>query len=241
MPWDHLQSGKEIIRHVLHSTGLGSVMSAVRRRRGFVVDHLNAENPAERFRAVYRLGAWVHSKDQASASGAGSEAAATEAVVEELPPLLKQLDAKVVLDIGCGDWNWMRRMTLPCQYVGIDIVPEVIEANRAYARDGVSFEVADAIIGPLPTADVALCREILFHMSFHAALAVLANIRRSAHWLVATTDERIWFNSNIPTGDFRLLNLRRPPFNLPPPRFSIADDAVSRDRLLGVWPTSDLP
>lgn len=205
------------------------------------MDHLNAETSAERFRAIYRLGTWVCSKDQVSASGVGSETDATEYVVEVLPLLLRKLDAKTLLDVGCGDWNWMRHVALPCQYIGIDIVSEVIESNRVYERDGVKFQVANAIIDPLPTADVALCREILFHLSFDDANSVLANIRRSARWLLATTDERIWFNSNIMSGDFRPLNLRQSPFSLPPPSFSISDDAVFRGRVLGLWPASDLP
>jgi len=135
----------------------------------------------------------------------------------------------------------MREVSLPCDYVGIDIVPEVIEANRRYERAGVEFVVGDAIEGPLPEADVALCREVLFHLSFHDGMAALANIRATARWLLATSETAIWFNSDIETGDYRRINLERAPYRLPRPRAVISDDGVCRGRVLALWATADLP
>jgi hypothetical protein len=162
-------------------------------------------------------------------------------VVEALPALLVRLGCETLLDVGCGDWNWMREVRLPCDYVGIDIVPEVIEANRRYERVGVAFEVGDAVEGPLPKADVVLCREVLFHLSFHDGMAALANIRAAGPWLLATSDAGIWFNSDIATGDFRRINLERAPYRLPQPRAVIRDEGVSRGRVLALWAAADLP
>jgi SAM-dependent methyltransferase len=240
MKWDHIQSAKEVCRHFLYKAGLGMVMSAIRQQRGYKVSHLGRAGVAERFRAIYGLGVWVNSSDQMSSSGKGSEIAATGELFKELPKLVARLDCTVFLDIGCGDWNWMQRLELPCEYVGVDIVPEVIESNKRFERSGVRFLVANAMMDPLPNSDIAFCREVLFHLSFHDAFAVIENVRRSARWLVATTDTRIWFNSDIPTGDFRKINLQRPPFSFPPPRVRIADDVVSRGRMLGVWAMDEL-
>ena len=241
MAWDHVQSLKEVVRHSLHIVGLDAMISTVKGYKGYEAAHLDAQTTAERFRAIYQLQAWVHHKGQTSSSGRGSEVAATGCLIAALPQLLLSLKANSVLDVGCGDWNWMRQIEWPCPYVGVDIVPELIEANRVYERDGVEFRTVDAIAGPLPEADVAICREVLFHLSFSDAMAVLRNICCSAQRLIATTDERIWFNSNIKTGDFRLLNLLKSPFNFPPPHQSVADGAVSRGRRLGIWSIADLP
>ena len=159
----------------------------------------------------------------------------------ELPKLVANLKCQRFLDVGCGDWNWMRNVDLPCEYIGIDIVPEIIAANRRGERAGISFDVVDSIVGPLPEADIALCREILFHLSFRDARATLANVRKAASWLIATTDTSIWFNSDIPTGDFRKINLQRHPYRFPKPQQIIIDDAVSKGRVLGLWKTADLP
>lgn len=240
MAWDHKQSVKEVIRHFGFKLGLDQLLFRNRQRRGFQTAHLDGATPAERFRNIYKFGVWVHSKGQKSLSGVGSEMAAISSIRENLPALLTRLRCRRLLDVGCGDWAWMRDISLPCDYIGVDIVPEVIEANRCYERAGVTFMVADAITGPLPEADVALCREVLFHLSFQDGLAVLTNMREAAHWICATTDTAIWFNSDMPTGDFRMINLQRSPYLLPPPRKMITDNAVSQGRMLGIWPTADL-
>jgi hypothetical protein len=206
-----------------------------------VTAHLDPATTADRFREAYESHAWVSSKSQLSLSGLGSETSTTRSVVEALPDLLARLGCDTLLDVGCGDWNWMRNVPLPCNYVGVDIVPEVIEANRRYEGAGVQFEVRDAIEGPLPKADVALCREVLFHLSLRDGLAVLANIQAAAGWLVATTDKAIWFNSDIETGDYRRINLERAPYRLPRPREVISDEAVCPGRVLALWATADLP
>lgn len=240
MKWDHIQSTKEVLRHVIHVAQLDWLLGAWRRHRGFKTVHLALANTSDRFRAIYQHGVWVHSEKQPALSGVGSERIATSRVREELPALLARLDCHRFLDIGCGDWNWMQEMRLDCEYLGIDIVPEVIEANRQFERPGLSFSVADAIAGPLPSADVAFCREMLFHLSFGDAIAALSNIRDAAKWLIATTDSRIWFNSDAATGDYRMINLCRPPFQLPRPFAQVIDDHNTAGRVMGVWPTSAL-
>jgi hypothetical protein len=117
----------------------------------------------------------------------------------------------------------------------------VIASNRQFERPGIRFEVSDSIAGPLPKADIALCREILFHLSLADAMATLGNVRCAVSWLIATTDTTTWFNSDIPTGEFRVVNLRRPPYRFPMPRRIIVDDAVREGRVLGLWSTADLP
>jgi hypothetical protein len=134
----------------------------------------------------------------------------------------------------------MQHVALPCDYVGIDVVPEVIEANRRFERPGVRFAVADAVTGPLPEADVVLCREVLFHLSFRDGLAALRNMRVCAPWLLVTTDTTIWFNSDVPSGDFRRINLQRAPYRLPAPHRTIPDKAVIPGRVLGLWRSKDL-
>lgn len=241
MPWDHKQSLKEVIRHLGLKLGADRLLHRLRQRRGLVTSHLQAAARADRFRDAYRARAWVTHEGQESRSGLGSDIAAAGRVATALPELLERLGCRRLLDVGCGDWNWMQHVELPCEYVGVDVVDEVIKANRHYERPGVTFAVVDAVIGPLPEADVVLCREVLFHLSFRDGLATLRNIRACAAWLIATTDTSIWFNSDIRSGDYRRLNLQRSPYRLPTPHGMISDDAVIPGRVLGLWPSAELP
>jgi hypothetical protein len=238
---DHVQSGKEVVRHALHATGLTGLLHRRRAARGFHLGRYLRDDPAETFRANYRSGGWVHGEGQESRSGIGSSAAVTTGLLDRIGAAMKHLGARSLVDVGCGDWNWMKRSSLEADYIGIDVVPEVIEANQHYARPGVRFAVANAIEGPIPAADAALCREVLFHLSFADALAVVKTIKAAARYLLATTDLDIWFNSDIQTGDFRRINLLRRPFGFPSPLGLIPDGGLVPARYLGVWETASLP
>jgi hypothetical protein len=100
----------------------------------------------------------------------------------------------------------------------------------------------DATVDPLPPADTVLCREVIFHLSFRDISRLIENIRSAgASCLIATTDESIKFNADIPSGDFRNLNLTKAPFLFPPPLLSIPDGFVSPHRSLAAWKVRALP
>jgi len=234
-----VRSLKEIARHTAFHLGLSEIIDKRKRRRGLKVEHLRAPTIAERFASIYEEKAWVHREDQKSLSGLGSEVGAATRVMSELNPLTVALGCKTLLDVGCGDWTWMRHVQLSCRYIGIDIVPEVIAANKIFERSDVTFATVDAVEGPLPAADVALCREILFHLSFDDGIKLIDNICKSSRWMIATTDD-VWFNSDIRTGDYRALNLRRAPYRLPKPTHVIQDDTVVPGRVFALWNTDHI-
>ena len=85
MRWDHVQSIKEVLKHIALKTHLHALVVADRKRRGLEVAYLNGKDTSDRFSSsIYSSGAWINSPDQTSSSGAGSEAAATAGLVREL-------------------------------------------------------------------------------------------------------------------------------------------------------------
>lgn len=195
-----------------------------------------------RFEKIYELGVWIHGKDQDAASGLGSELEATEGLRSSLPGLLRDLKIQTLVDVGCGDWTWMSQLDLPCNYLGLDIVENVVERNRAsYSKPGIDFRQLDAVAEPIPDCNAVLCREVIFHLSFADGLSLIKNIKRHAEWLIITTDSTTWFNSDIPSGDFRMLNLQYRPFRFPRPERELCDDCLVGGRKLAVWRTASLP
>jgi hypothetical protein len=176
-------------------------------------------------------------------SGAGSDPAIAGRLGAQLPALVQEMGVERFLDVGCGDFVWMRDVDLGCQYIGVDIVPEVVARNLAeHGRPDRSFLAMNAVSHEVPAADMVLCREILFHLSFDDARALLANIACSgAKWLLATTDSATGFNADIDSGDFRLLNLSVAPFRFPEPKLRLDDNALMGGRSVGVWQVADLP
>lgn len=231
-------TAREMVRHALYVSSLSPLLMHRRAARGLAMDHLNEPNRRRVFGHIYEHGGWQMGNTKAVHSGPGSELAATDTIRARLPELFAQLGASSVVDVGCGDFTWMQHVDMPgIDYTGVDIVPPVIEANeKHFGTVTRSFLCIDAVTEDIPRADVVLCREVLFHLSFEDGLRLLEQIRRSdARALIATSDTSTSFNSNIRTGDFRVVNLRKRPYHLARPNVWIADEAVAAGRGLGVW------
>lgn len=219
---------------------LSDLKRAFRRRR------LVGRDPAEIFTDYARANKWG---DKNSLSGKGSNLEATAEVRRMLPALLRELGARSMLDVPCGDFFWMADVNLAgIDYLGGDIVPDLIDANRrAYVRPGVAFQVVDLIGGPVPKADVIFVRDCLVHLSHDHVQAALGNIARSGcTWLLTTTFPDTPTNEDIATGEWRALDLKNPPFNLPAPVRLIPEGQAHlkgqrSDKMLGLWPIADLP
>jgi len=237
-------TAREMLRHLLFISGAYSLLNLYRSTRGLKSAPLNdTQGPLKsRFSGIYETGAWQHGDDATPGSGEGSTLAATARLRDVLPSLLSELNVHTLLDIGCGDFTWMQHVELEQNYVGVDVVDSVIEKNRKlYERPGRIFAVADATADDLPEADAAMCREVLFHLSFEDIKKLLGNLlSKKRSYLIITSDTRTLFNSDIPTGDFRPLNLEARPLRFPPPDRVIDDAAVSPGRIIGVWNVKNL-
>lgn len=243
MTYDHAQSIKEVLRHVLFRCGLSDTLDVVRQWRGRYTKHTSAQDMTGIFSQIYANGAWVMRENQDSLSGVGSTQAATRELSIQLSEFLRAVGCRRLVDIGCGDFNWMHTVEGDFDYLGIDVVPQVIEQNTArYANTRRRFLCGDATRGPIEAGDVAICREVLFHLSFQDGMKLLRNVRAAGfEHVLFTTDNSIWFNSDIRSGDFRRISLLKSPYALPTPSRELADDKVSRGRVMAVWQGSALP
>jgi hypothetical protein len=198
------------------------------------------------FSRIHRENAWG---DAESVSGPGSTRARTAAFIDDLVTALRELEVRALLDVACGDFNWTGPVADAVdRYIGVDIVPALIEANRVrHGGPRREFLLLDVTRDLLPAADAVLCRDCLVHFSFADAGVALANIRRSgARYLIATTFVDRPDNAEVRTGGWRTLNLEAAPFHFPPPLRLIderrtADGGRYRDKRLGIWPVASLP
>jgi hypothetical protein len=191
------------------------------------------------FEHIYQQNSW---QSDESRSGPGSTLERTEVLRRELPAVLTRLGVRNLLDAPCGDCNWRQHMEIDLDtYVGVDIVPALIEDNRRrYRHFDWRFEVADLIKDPLPVADAVLCRDALIHLSLADINRALSNIRRSgAKYLLATSHELISTNTDIATGGWRSVNLMLAPFNLPAPLDRIVENPET-GKILGIWTLAEL-
>jgi len=236
----------KIIRFIINRTGVSRshfYIKYYRSRRGTEnITHLLEATRSERFSKIYEKGVWLNERVSGALSGSGSEFENTTKIREKLPQIISLLNIKTLLDIGCGDWTWMRHVEIPCNYIGVDIVPSVIEKNISeFSNPGRSFKVLDAVDDELPYCDAILAREVIFHLSFADTRSMIKNILLSnAKFLFVTTDPNVEINTDIRSGDFRMLNLNLKPFCFPPPFLTMQDDGVCAQRLIGIWKIEDL-
>jgi hypothetical protein len=195
----------------------------------------------QRFQRIHDTNLWGAAE---SVSGLGSEIDATAALRAALPALLKRLGAISLLDAPCGDAGWIASVDLGVRVVGIDIVPDLIEALRAHAACGEikgEYHLADITADALPSCDAVLCRDCLVHLSFDNIGRAWQNFRRSgASWLITTTFPELQQNQDCEDGDWRALNFEREPFKWGPPVELVNENCTEagggwRDKSLGVW------
>jgi hypothetical protein len=200
----------------------------------------------QRFRRIHDTNLW---KASSSVSGLGSQIDATAALRRELPMLLARLGIPSLLDAPCGDAGWITTADLGVRYVGVDIVPALVEglAARAAAGEiGGAYHLADITRDPLARCDAILCRDCLVHLSFANIERAVANFKRSgAAWLIATTFPGWQTNCDCEDGDWRALNFERPPFSWSSPVELLNENCTEagggwRDKSLGVWRLAEI-
>jgi len=200
----------------------------------------DAKERAARFQRIFEDNAWGNSE---SVSGEGSNLGRTAVVRAALPGLLARHGVRSLLDAPCGDFYWMKEVDLrDIDYIGVDIVPDIIALDvERYTGPRRRFLLGDLVDGSLPRADLILCRDCLVHLPYHETRKALENFQRSgATWLLTTTFTGPRENHDIAIGDWRAINLERPPYNFPAPVDVICEESDEVDEELGAFPDKSL-
>jgi hypothetical protein len=195
----------------------------------------------ETFQDVYtnwRFGGWPESK-----SGPGSTMEETDIIRQQIKQLVKDKEIKSVVDVPCGDFNWMKDIVYNFEkYTGCDIVPEMIQDNQKFANSIISFKELDLTQDgiEIPEGDLLIVRDVLGHLPLEGGQKAIANILKSkCKYLLTTT----WYSLNDPNythenrdntvtveanwdrgaAAFYPVCLHSAPFNFPKPEFYIEE------------------
>lgn len=164
----------------------------------------------EIFTDIYHKNGW---RSLESKSGPGSELVNTKVLRSGLTQIFSQLKIKSILDIPCGDFNWMKEVDLAgISYTGADIVGELIRENRNKFPH-LQFEVLDITTDKLPKVDLVMVRDCFVHFSIDNIYKSIENLKSSgSKWLLTTSFTNWGFNIDIKNGDWRPINLFQKPF-----------------------------
>ena len=193
---------------------------------------------AHKFSEIYRLHSW----SGISKSGPGSDKANISEYCNYVNKVLTELKgrgAQTIAEIGCGDWSVTEKLELAQfkSYLGIDIVPDIIEANKEkFGRGSVAFKCLDVVDEDLPFSDIVIAKDVLQHLSNSSVLTVVNRLREACNHLIVTNDvkkecaiktfklfkmwkmiyDRGFLNQDIEDGSSRPIDLKADPFNLQP-------------------------
>ena len=233
----------------------GSLKGAIKRmiplpfknflRRGLNAPRGNSGKPNTLdFISIYKKNIFGSSE---SHSGSGSTMEQTAHIRAVLPDLFKELGVKSILDVPCGDFNWLQHVDLgDIRYIGGDIVPQLIEKDQQkFGAENREFRMLNIITDDLPKTDLIFCRDCLVHLNFESGLKAIENFKRSgATYLLTTTFTERGENEDL-FGIWRTLNLQKAPYNLPEPLRIINEKCTEgrmkyTDKSLGLWALKDI-
>lgn len=187
----------------------------------------------DRFTEIYKLNYW---SSRESVSGAGSKLANTENLRKNLPLLIEKFGIRSIFDAPCGDFNWMKHVVSRSglEYTGGDIVAPLIESLiHNYGDEKTKFVHLDITKDKFPRADIMICRDSLFHLSFaDTVLALKIFVQSEIPFLLTSThlNTSKFENKDIITGAFRFIDLFSAPYNFPRDVYYRISDALEEGK-----------
>ena len=205
--------------------------------------HIDTPFNKKLFTLAYDRSSWGSPE---SRSGNGSTLHRTMLIRPFIGSLIKDLNIKTLLDAPCGDFNWMKEVSLSgVAYIGMDIVDELIAKNiEQYGTPHRRFVSYDIIQQALPQVDLILCRDCMQHLPDNGVRALINNIKKSkSRYLLASNYPHIEENKDLEdiynASRITYRDLRKAPFNFPEP--IVAFPEGFDNKTLCLWEISKLP
>lgn len=198
------------------------------------------------FTDIYTKKSWGGKE---SISGRGSDLDHTHFIIDVLPEFFRKYNIKRLVDIPCGDMNWMNKIIHKWsieEYIGMYIVDEIISNNvKQFGQPQITFQKADITKDLIPTSDLIFVRDCFIHFSFEDIFHAIENLKSSgSKYLLMTNGLMVTENEDISTGQGRYLNFQHSPFNFPKPLESIVekspDKTLYNNKSLSLWKLEDI-
>lgn len=175
------------------------------------------------FTDIYDKNMW-HMGQNETRSGLGSTTNWASNIRNNIINLIDTLHIKNILDVSCGEWNWMKENSFKFKddiyYTGLDIVKDVIDNNiKKYSNNNINFIHTDMLTYlksiPNKSVDLLLCRHTFEHLPTSYNIECLIEIKRICKYALITTNKTC--NNNIDldysTSVYRPINLDLQPYN----------------------------
>lgn len=160
----------------------------------------------DKFSYIYQNQLWNQNKiSQKFFSGSGTY---NKKILNIYYKIIKEFSSKkkfTVADLGCGDFYIGKKLyPIVNKYYAIDIVKNLINFNKKKFRSKkIIFLNLDLTNDILPSADIAILRQVLQHLSNYNINKIINNIKDKYKFLMITEHypSKKKFNANINTFD----------------------------------------
>lgn len=145
---------------------------------------------------VYKLNLWGSNASEFYSGEGSHNPDLVNPYIEVIVSFLKTFKTPIsVCDLGCGDFNIGSNLyNYTSKYFAVDIVPSLIDYNKSnFIANNLSFSCLDIALDELPSADCALIRQVLQHLSNKEVKNILKKLQ--AYKYVIITE-------HIPSFDF---------------------------------------
>ena len=202
----------------------------------------------EVFTEVFTINDWASNE---SHSGMGSTLEYTTNIRKQLPSVWKKYGITKVVDVGCGDFNWMKEIVNTLDYYrGTDIVDAITHLNQErYHESGkIEFQTCDIIKECNFNGDefdAIIIKDVLVHFPTDIVIKVLDKIKSTGiKYVFITHFNKIKENADIGAyGEWRPLNMSLDTFDLGDPIRIITEKAEEyiwlehkmNDKTLSLW------
>lgn len=179
--------------------------------------NLNQKNKSI-FDQIYQRKYWQ--TNNLSVSGSGSNENLTNKYSNKLTQLLEKFNIQSIFDLPCGDFQWMLKILMQnkkINYIGGDISPALIKnlKQKYKAYKFLNFDIINST--NFPKSDLIHIRDCFIHFSDSDIKKSLLNLKKnckSKYIMISSHNSLLFKNYDIKTGDFRILDLKKDPFNL---------------------------
>lgn len=171
------------------------------------------------FQNIYDNSLWDSPENaNESRSGIGSILSNTIAIRKAIVQIISDFQIKEMLDISCGDWNWMKEIAqdLP-SYTGLDVTPSIIKVNKKkYKKENINFINIDALSFLQQCKDkqydLILARHTLEHLPLDYNIALINEIKRCSKYALINSKNLDTTNLATQIGGYSSINLLLSPY-----------------------------
>lgn len=147
-----------------------------------------------------------------TACGSGSTLRYNDKLINRLNEIIQKYSIKSIVDLGCGDFNWMSQVNLDgVDYKGYDWILRFEYIEKGY--DNIQFFEANIGEMDIPQADLIICKDVFIHMKNEHIFQVLNRIAFSESKYLLTSTYAIENNDRV-LNNYAPLDIEQDPFNI---------------------------